>query len=70
MAEAKRLTEFVTAVRDHSASLPPGQGKTEIEEWLAFTNAHLQQLTKAASAPKLPPPPHPSAQILSRTSPP
>ncbi|MFB8384516.1 hypothetical protein [Streptomyces rubiginosohelvolus] len=32
--EAKRLAEFVTAVRDHTASLPPGQEKTEIEEWL------------------------------------
>ncbi|MFB7297467.1 hypothetical protein [Streptomyces rubiginosohelvolus] len=28
---AKRLAEFVTAVRDHTASLPLGQEKTEIE---------------------------------------
>lgn len=62
--EAKRLTEFVTAVRDHTASLPPGQEKTEIEEWLAFTDAHLQQLTKAAPAPKLPTLPHPSRADL------
>ncbi|WP_408993584.1 hypothetical protein [Streptomyces sp. 1268] len=62
--EAKRLAEFVTAVRDDAASLAPGQEKTEIEEWLAFADAHLQQLTKAASAPKLPTPPHPSRADL------
>lgn len=62
--EAKRLTEFVTAVREHAASLPPGQERTEIEEWLAFADAHLQQLTRAASAPKLPTPPHPSRADL------
>ncbi|MFE3375819.1 hypothetical protein [Streptomyces anulatus] len=58
--EAKRLAEFVTAVREQAASLPPGQGRTEIEEWLAFADAHLQELTKAASAPRLPSPPAPS----------
>lgn len=62
--EAKRLTEFVTAVRDHATSLPPGQERTEIEEWLAFADAHLQQLTKATSTPKLPTPPHPSRADL------
>ncbi|MEU8096429.1 hypothetical protein AB0O32_29325 [Streptomyces rubiginosohelvolus] len=62
--EAKGLAEFVTAVRDHTAPLPPGQEKTEIEEWLAFTDAHFQQLIKAASAPRLPTPPHPSRADL------
>ncbi|MFI6377275.1 hypothetical protein [Streptomyces sp. NPDC050546] len=62
--EANRLTEFVTAVRDHAASLPPGQERAEIEEWLAFADAHLQQLTKATSAPKLPTPPHPGRADL------
>ncbi|WP_329325002.1 hypothetical protein [[Kitasatospora] papulosa] len=62
--EAKRLTEFVTAVRDHATSLPPGQERTEIEVWLAFADAHLQQLTKATSTPKLPTPPHPSRADL------
>nr|WP_237551823.1 hypothetical protein [Streptomyces sp. SID8367] len=58
--EAKRLTEFVTAIRNRTASLSPGQERTEIEEWLAFADAHLQQLTKATSAPKLLSPPAPS----------
>ncbi|AJE81761.1 hypothetical protein SLNWT_1385 [Streptomyces albus] len=62
--EAKRLAEFVTAVREQAASLPPGQGRTEIEEWLAFADAHLQELTKAASAPRLPSPPAPSSTDL------
>lgn len=62
--EAKRLTEFVTAVRNHAASLPPGQERTEIEEWLAFADAHLQQLTETISTPKLPSPPAPSSADL------
>ncbi|MER5948965.1 hypothetical protein ABT127_23235 [Streptomyces sp. NPDC001904] len=62
--ETKRLTEFVTAVRDHNASLPPGQERTAIEEWLAFADAHLQQLTETTSTPKLPSPPAPSSADL------
>jgi hypothetical protein len=42
--QTKRLTEYVTAVRDHATSLPPGQEKTEIEAWLAFADARLQHL--------------------------
>ncbi|MEV0438233.1 hypothetical protein AB0I84_21760 [Streptomyces spectabilis] len=61
---AKRLTAYVTAVRDHAASLPPGKVRTEIEEWLAFADAHLQHLAGAASAPKLPTPPKPSGDDL------
>lgn len=34
-----RLTEYVTAVRGHAASLPPGQEKTEVEAWIAFADA-------------------------------
>ncbi|MCB5906493.1 hypothetical protein [Streptomyces pinistramenti] len=62
--QAKRLTEYVTAVRDHATSLLPGQERTEIEAWLAFADAHLQQLTESASAPKLPIPPQPSGADL------
>ena len=62
--QAKRLTEYVTGVRDHTTSLPPGQEKTEIEAWLAFADAHLQHLTESASAPKLPTPPKPSGADL------
>ncbi|WHM36013.1 hypothetical protein [Streptomyces sp. BPTC-684] len=29
--QIKRLTEYVTAVRNHATSLPPGQERTEIE---------------------------------------
>ncbi|MFD4634026.1 hypothetical protein ACFVYR_20015 [Streptomyces sp. NPDC058284] len=54
--QTKRLTEYVTAVRDHATSLPPGQEKTEIEAWLAFANARLQHLTESAAAPKVPTP--------------
>ncbi|WP_225882190.1 hypothetical protein [Streptomyces aureocirculatus] len=61
---AKRLTEYVTAVRDHATSLPPGQERTEIKAWLAFADAHLQRLTDSASAPKLPSPPKPSGDDL------
>ncbi|WP_371655205.1 MULTISPECIES: hypothetical protein [unclassified Streptomyces] len=62
--QAKRLTDYVTAVRDHATSLPPGQERTEIEAWLAFADAHLQHLTDSASAPKLPSPPKPSGDDL------
>ncbi|MEU8673041.1 hypothetical protein [Streptomyces anulatus] len=62
--QTKRLTEYVTAVRDHATSLPPGQERTEIEAWLAFTDARLQHLTESATAPKLPTPPKPSGDDL------
>ncbi|MFE4692545.1 hypothetical protein ACFRH6_21130 [Streptomyces sp. NPDC056749] len=62
--QTKRLTEYVTAVRDHATSLPPGQERTEIEARLAFTDARLQHLTESAAAPKLPTPPKPSADDL------
>ncbi|MFK4213355.1 hypothetical protein [Streptomyces sp. NPDC030920] len=62
--QTKRLTEYVTAVRDHATSLPPGQERTEIEAWLAFTDARLQHLTESAAAPKLPTPPKPSGDDL------
>ncbi|MFG2674752.1 hypothetical protein [Streptomyces sp. NPDC048445] len=62
--ETKRLTEYVTAVRDQATSLPPGQEKTEIEAWLAFADARLQHLTESAAAPKLPSPPKPSSDDL------
>lgn len=60
---AKRLTEYVTAVRDHATLLPPGR-KDEVEAWLAFAEAHLAQLTESASAPKLTTPPKPSGDEL------
>ncbi len=62
--QTKRLTEYVTAVRDHATSLPPGQEWTEIEAWLAFADARLQHLTESAAAPKLPSPPNPSGDDL------
>ncbi|MDF9868748.1 hypothetical protein OKW18_000886 [Streptomyces pratensis] len=62
--QTKRLTEYVTAVRDHATSLPPRQERTEIEVWLAFTDARLQHLTESAAAPKLPTPPQPSGDDL------
>ncbi|MEU8974904.1 hypothetical protein AB0D11_37585 [Streptomyces monashensis] len=62
--QAKRLTEYVTAVRDHTTSLPPGQERAEIEAWLTFADAHLQHLTDSTSAPKLPSPPKPSGDDL------
>ncbi|WP_258018264.1 hypothetical protein [Streptomyces noursei] len=62
--QASRLTEYVTAVRDHATSLPPGQERTDIEAWLAFADAHLQHLTESASMPRLPTPPKPSGDDL------
>ncbi|WP_241834227.1 hypothetical protein [Streptomyces sp. NTK 937] len=62
--QTKRLTEYVTAVRDHTTSLPPGQERTEIEAWLAFADARLQHLTESAAAPKLPSPLKPSGDDL------
>ncbi|MFC8346478.1 hypothetical protein [Streptomyces sp. NPDC057280] len=62
--QASRLTEYITAVRDHATSLPPGQERTEIEAWLAFADTHLQHLTESVSAPKLPTPPKPSGDDL------
>lgn len=62
--QTRRLTQYVTAVRNQATSLPPGQEKTEIEEWLAFADAHLRHLTKSAAAPKLPSPPKPSSDDL------
>ncbi|MER6353537.1 hypothetical protein ABT186_17255 [Streptomyces sp. NPDC001634] len=62
--QANRLSEYVTAVRDHSTSMPPGQERTEIEEWLAFADAHLQYLAESASTPKLPVPPKASGEDL------
>ncbi|MGW1004352.1 hypothetical protein [Streptomyces sp. NPDC002520] len=62
--QAKRLSEYVTAVRDHATPLPPGQEKTEIEAWLTFADARLQHLTESATAPKLPTPPKPSGDDL------
>jgi hypothetical protein len=61
---ASRLTEYVAAVGVHATSLPPGQERTEVEAWLAFADAHLQNLTESASAPKLPTPPKPSGDDL------
>ncbi|GGY77073.1 hypothetical protein GCM10010327_03910 [Streptomyces nitrosporeus] len=62
--DAIRLTEYVAAVGVHATSLPPGQERTEVEAWLAFADAHLQNLTESASAPKLPTPPKPSGDDL------
>ncbi|MFH8559437.1 hypothetical protein [Streptomyces sp. NPDC017988] len=62
--QTKRLNEYVTAVRDHATSLPPGQERTEIEAWLAFADARLQHLAESAAAPKLPSPPKPSGDDL------
>ncbi|MEV4331042.1 hypothetical protein AB0K02_10935 [Streptomyces sp. NPDC049597] len=61
---AMRLTEYVAAVRRHAASLPPCQEKTEVEAWIAFADMHLQHLTEAASAPKIPIPPKPDPADL------
>jgi len=66
--QAKRLTEYITAVRDHTTSLPPGQERTEIEAWLTFADAHLHLLTESATAPKLPTPPSPAATTSSPSS--
>ncbi|MFE5603390.1 hypothetical protein ACFQ8O_29890 [Streptomyces coelicoflavus] len=62
--QAKRLTEYVTTVRDRLTSIPPGQESTEIEEWLTFADAHLQRLSESTSTPKLPTPPKPSGDDL------
>ncbi|MFJ2820030.1 hypothetical protein ACIO7M_02795 [Streptomyces toxytricini] len=62
--QARRLTEYVAAVGVHATSLPPGQERTEVEAWLAFADAHLQNLTESVSAPKLPTPPKPSGDDL------
>ncbi len=62
--QAKRLTEYVTAVRGHATSLPPGQERTKIEAWMTFTDAHLQHLTDCAATPKLPSTPKPSGDDL------
>ncbi|MGZ3118215.1 hypothetical protein [Streptomyces sp. H62] len=62
--QAKRLTEYVTTVRDGVSSLPPGLERTEIEEWLTFADAHLQRLSQSTSTPKLPTPPKPSGDDL------
>ncbi|MER5936488.1 hypothetical protein ABT121_04100 [Streptomyces sp. NPDC001928] len=62
--QAKRLAEYITAVRNHAGSLSPGQEKDETEVWLAFADTHLQRLADAASAPRLPTPPGPSAADL------
>ncbi|MFJ7905295.1 hypothetical protein ACIQ6V_33260 [Streptomyces sp. NPDC096198] len=62
--QTKRLTEYVTVVRDHATSLPPGQERTETEAWLAFADARLQHLAKSAAAPKLSSPPKPSNDDL------
>lgn len=62
--QTKRLTGYVTAVRDHATSLPPGQERTEIEAWLAFADARLQHLTESAAAPKMPCPPKPAGGDL------
>ncbi|MEU5636773.1 hypothetical protein ACH47C_09565 [Streptomyces rishiriensis] len=61
---ANLLTEYLTAVRDHARSLPPGQERTEIEAWLAFADAHRKHLITSVSAPKLPTPPKPSGDDL------
>ncbi|WP_239697167.1 hypothetical protein [Streptomyces sp. OspMP-M43] len=62
--QARRLTEYVAAVGVHATTLPPGQERAEVEAWLAFADAHLQNLTESASAPKLPTPPKPSGDDL------
>ncbi|MFD4634933.1 hypothetical protein ACFVYR_36155 [Streptomyces sp. NPDC058284] len=66
-ARAAGIVSGVRAPRErrvHATSLPPGQERTEVEAWLAFADAHLQNLTESVSAPKLPTPPKPSGDDL------
>ncbi|WP_263165074.1 hypothetical protein [Streptomyces sp. SCSIO ZS0520] len=62
--EAKRLAEYVTAVRERATPLTPGPERTEIKEWLTFAEAHLQELIATATTPTLPTPPTPSSADL------
>ncbi|MEU1017758.1 hypothetical protein [Streptomyces sp. NPDC005898] len=62
--KAKRLAEYVTAVRERATSLTPGHELTEIKEWLTFAEAHLQELINTATTPTLPMPPTPSSADL------
>ncbi|MGW6532122.1 hypothetical protein [Streptomyces venezuelae] len=62
--EAKRLAEYVTAVRERATPLPPGHERPEIKEWLTFAEAHLQELIDTATTPTLPTPPTPSSADL------
>ncbi|MFE1731070.1 hypothetical protein ACFW6X_13020 [Streptomyces bacillaris] len=64
---SSRLRFILRGGSPHRASattLPPGQERAEVEAWLAFADAHLQNFTESASAPKLPTPPKPSGDDL------
>jgi hypothetical protein len=51
---ATRLTQYVSAVRTRVEAMPPGQARTEAEEWLSWAAATVEHLDPLSTRPGCP----------------
>jgi hypothetical protein len=61
---ADRLTQYVSAVRTRVEDMPPGQARTDAEEWISWAAATVERLDPLNTPPRLPDIPKPRADDL------
>ncbi|MFJ2171194.1 hypothetical protein [Streptomyces griseofuscus] len=59
-----RLTEYMSAIRTRVEAMPPGQTRTEAEEWISWAAATVERLDPLNTPPQLPDVPNPRADDL------
>ncbi|MEW2154917.1 hypothetical protein AB0950_06405 [Streptomyces sp. NPDC007189] len=61
---ATRLTQYVSTVRTRVEDMPPGQTRTDAEEWISWAAATVERLDPLNTPPRLPDIPKPQADDL------
>ncbi|MQY40521.1 hypothetical protein SRB17_85540 [Streptomyces sp. RB17] len=62
--QATRLTQYVSAVRTRVEAMPPGQARTEAEEWISCAATTVERLDPLNTPARLPDIPNPRADDL------
>ncbi|SED95274.1 hypothetical protein SAMN05216533_1012 [Streptomyces sp. Ag109_O5-10] len=61
---ATQLTQYVSTVRTRVEAMPPGQARTDAEEWISWAAATVERLDPLNTPPRLPDIPKPQADDL------
>ncbi|MEH0550890.1 hypothetical protein [Streptomyces sp. B21-101] len=61
---ATKLTEYLSVVRTRVEAMPPGQARTEAEEWISWAAATVERLDPLNTPPRLPDIPKPRGDDL------